>query len=59
MGFGVGSDYRVPEINASVGTLVEQVAGRDKVFIEGVQPDDPCGAKWVVRGEAGPDDQSV
>ena len=48
MGSGVGSDYRVPEIDTSLGRFVEQFVGRHEVAVDGVESDGSSGVKWVL-----------
>ena len=47
VGFGVSSDYGVPEVDASVGRFVEQVLGRKEITIDGVESYDSSWVKWV------------
>lgn len=48
MGCGVCSDYGVPEVDASVGCFVEQVTGREKVVVDGVESYDSGRVKRVM-----------
>lgn len=48
MGSRVSPNDGVPKENASLGSFVEQVVGRDNVFIESVESDDSCSVKGVM-----------